>query len=775
MKLSEKFICMSEQWNTQSAPISAPCFKRVFSLQKTQDTELTVCGLGFYRIFLNGKEFTKGMFAPYISNTDQIVYYDRYCIDEYLKDGENVLTVFLGNGMQNAIGGEPWLLHEGSWRSAPMLALCVTQNGENVLEADQKFLAKPSPITFDDMRIGESYDARLEDADFFSAENNGGWAVPAIAQTPRGEKRLCTAQPIRAYKEVEPIKIIPYEDGFVYDFGINSAGVVRLQLNAEEGQKISMFHFECFSNGKINRVNINLKALKGQERWQENEYICKRGWNSYTPSFTWAGCRYVFVRGITKKQAKRSLLTYLLVSSELPVQVKFKSSNQKLNQLYANILNSDLSNFYYFPLDCSHREKNGWTGDAMLSAEQFCLNFDCNDSLREWMTNIRTAQTPDGRIPVIVPCGDWAIREALKVNPAWDAVVVEIPYRLYQYYADKQVILENEEMMLRYLKMIETKRQPNGLFCCGMGDREETFLDESSNFNTPIYITDTLVCIDLCNKVEKMLSVVGHEENLGFVCALRDSFLQAFRKNCINEYCKVTPFTQTGQAFALAVGVFEEKYVPYAVQQLVWLVQADCYKIRAGVIGMRHLFNVLSQYGYADIAYKMAISCEYPGFLYYVDKGATSLWESSICLTEEKNSRTRLIGPRLPSLNHQWMGNVSAWLIKYIVGVTLSEDIRTGKGVISPTFVKDLSSLSTEVHMGGECVCVRWKRIGQSVTLWVDKTDGGKFSVDLSSRYEILSQKKIGSITKYRIRIKKNQKPQQIAFPMVEELRRRLP
>ena len=326
-------------------------------------------------------------------------------------------------------------------------------------------------------------------------------------------------------------------------------------------------------------------------------------------------------------------------------------------------------------------------------------------------------------------------------------------------------------MMIRYLKLCSKNRTATGLIATGLGDREETFLDESSNFNTPVYITSTLICIDICNKVEKILSCVGHQENLPFVREFRDSLIDAFRKNCVNEYCKVMPFTQTGQALALAVGVFNEEHVPYAVSQLVWLVQADCYKIRAGVLGMRYLFNVLSQYGYTDIAYRMAMSCEYPGFLYYVEKGATSLWESSIRLTDEKNSRTRRIGPRLPSLNHHWMGNISAWFIKYVIGVFLSDNITENKGVISPAFMKDLGGLSAKIRIGNETVSVRWKRKGHFVKLWVDKQANSRFEVTLDSRYQISSQKTVGTTTKYKIRITTRKKHKQIAFPVVEEYR----
>ena len=70
---------------------------------------------------------------------------------------------------------------------------------------------------------------------------------------------------------------------------------------------------------------------------------------------------------------------------------------------------SDRANFYYFPTDCPHREKNGWTGDAQVSAEHMILTIGAEKSWREWLNNIRAAQDPKGELPGIVPTGTWAV------------------------------------------------------------------------------------------------------------------------------------------------------------------------------------------------------------------------------------------------------------------------------------------------------------------------------------------------------------------------------
>ena len=60
MKFPENFICASEEKNEYENHLCAPFFRKIFTLNHKKNTSLLICGLGFYRAFLNGKEITKG-------------------------------------------------------------------------------------------------------------------------------------------------------------------------------------------------------------------------------------------------------------------------------------------------------------------------------------------------------------------------------------------------------------------------------------------------------------------------------------------------------------------------------------------------------------------------------------------------------------------------------------------------------------------------------------------------------------------------------------------
>ena len=121
---SKKFIAASERYGTADNPVPAPLFRKNFVCAgSVTAAEITVCGLGFYELYINGVNITKGLLAPYISNPDDLLYYDTYNIKPYLQSGENVIGLLLGNGFLNAAGGYIWGFTEAAFRSAPKLAL----------------------------------------------------------------------------------------------------------------------------------------------------------------------------------------------------------------------------------------------------------------------------------------------------------------------------------------------------------------------------------------------------------------------------------------------------------------------------------------------------------------------------------------------------------------------------------------------------------------------------------------------------------------------------
>lgn len=282
---SEKFICAGYDYTTYTSHVPAPYFRKTFEIDgEVKNSVITLTGLGFYELYVNGHRLTKGILAPYISNPDDLVYYDEYDITECLVPGKNVLGIMLGNGMQNAPGGQIWDFDIAAFRGAPRTAFCVSTeyiDGKiDIFEADGSVKTAPSPVIFDDLRCGCYYDACLEIPGWSEPDfDDSAWKNVLPAETPRGEKRLCEAEPIAPVREIKPVlirkcrlkeyitrgdvvkeakKIASDErDGFLYDFGVNSAGTVKLRISGERGRQIDLQFGEYFApDGEPDTSNI---------------------------------------------------------------------------------------------------------------------------------------------------------------------------------------------------------------------------------------------------------------------------------------------------------------------------------------------------------------------------------------------------------------------------------------------------------------------------------------------------------------------------------------
>lgn len=679
----KNFISAGNEKCSFKSYVAAPYFRKTFQLEDSISSgELLICGLGFYRLFINGIEITKGALAPYISNTDDLVYYDRYDITQSVQIGKNVIGVILGNGMQNAFGGYTWDFDKADFQSEPKLSLsikCTLNSGAEVLlESDDTFKTHKSPIFFNDLWCGEFYDANQEIDGWSQIDYiDDAWVNAHKTSTPKGEQRICEAIPILCTDQLQPVSITKQEAGYLYDFGINTAGVCQLKIHGKKGQTISLEHGEFLTDGKLDLKNI-MYIPEGYI--QKDIYICKgEETECYTPSFTYHGFRYVYVTGITKEQAIPELLTYLVMHANLRERGSFNCSDPIVNKLQEMTRRSTLANFYHFPTDCPQREKNGWTGDAQLSAEHTIINLEPDISWMEWLRNIRKTQDENGRLPGIVPTGGWGMGLG---GPAWDAVVINLPYYLYVYRGNIDVLIENKTAIWRYINYLRCSRNKNGLIEIGLGDWCPAG-HESDDFKAPVAVTDTALAVDLCSKAAAIFAALHMKAEEEYARKLSGEIRESAR-TCLIDYKNLTVAgnCQTSQSVFIYYKIFNRNEENTAVAVLLDLIHREKDHIDTGIIGGRVIFHVLAEHGYGDLAYHMITRPDFPSYGNWIARGATSLWERFF-----QEDCTEV------SLNHHMWGDISNWFIKWLAGIHLNPNCNNIQEVeIRPIFPKQLQS-----------------------------------------------------------------------------------
>ena len=698
MEFSAKFIKATEDYNDFEKNVPAPYLRKSFISDVDTVATLKIAVCGFYEIYFNGKNHTKGFLAPYISNTDDYIYYDEYqvCVNK----GENVIGIFLGNGFQNNPGGFPWYFEKSQFRSAPMVALELqytnSDGRETIIQTDESFKVYESPLRSDDYRFGVFYNANYEIYGWNEKGfNDVTWQNAIITNVPRGELRLCTAEPIVCEKELKPIGIFKDGSGFTYKFSENNAGVCRLKINGKKGQKITLLHGEVLIDGKLNIDNIWFNWDFDKPTMQfvhKDTYICKGGEEIFTPSFVYHGFQYVKVEGITEEQATEDLLTYIVIHSDIKPRGDFNCSDPVANKIQEMVRRSDISNFHYFPTDCPHREKNGWTGDAAFSCEQMTLNFSTETSYREWLRNICKAQNDEGALPGIVPTTGWGYHWGN--GPAYDWVLAEIPYQTYIYRGETDMIKECASNFVRYLHYLTTKIDEKGLIHIGLGDWCTTCEEMA-----PLEVTDTVISMDIANKMAFMFEVVGMLPQRDFARGVADDFRCAARQHLIDfDTMLVSGNQQSSQAMFIYFNIFNDEEMPTAVERLVEIIHRDGDFLKSGVLGGRTIFHALSMHGYSELAYKMITRPEFPSYGSVANSGATTLLETFATV-------------KIDSLNHHMWGDVSAWFIKRVAGLQINPTGRNINSVnIKPAFIRALDYAEAFYDAPDGRIITRWER-----------------------------------------------------------------
>ena len=704
----DKFIAATKEFTTKEKHIPAPYFRKKFHFTKGATAEIRICGLGFYELFINGINVTKGRLAPYITNPDQALYYDDYDVTQYLVDGENVIGVWLGNGMQNNPYGDIWNFDKAAFRSAPKFAMAFYKDGEIAFESDESFLVKPSPIVFDDFRTGEHYDARLEIQGWNTLDlDDGDWQNAICAITPTGKKKVVEAEPILVQQEIAPISVKRTPSGkYLYDFGINFTGVCRLKIKGTRGQEIRLTHGEIVLDGELDLRNVMNSDAELCDGYNHCDWYTLKGEGveTYMPRFTYHGFQYVEVQGITEEQATLDLLTFEVMYSNVKKRGEFLCSDMVANAIQESTQRSDLSNLFYIPTDCPHREKNGWTGDIALSAEQMLVNFTVEKTLEDWLFSVRNAQDDRGAIPGIVPTGGWGFEWG--AGPNWDDALFELPYQTYRYTGDAKIIKDNLAAMKNYLRYMETKKNEEGLFDYGLGDWAQP--KSNFQFTTPTEITDSIKCVDICNKATKMAKLVGDEEMVEYTQSLAKEIREAIQKKYIKDG-KMTITEQTALSYALYYEISKENEAALK-EQLLERIAQDNEVFTTGVLGARVLFRVLADIGKANLAYKLIVQNRYPSYGYNVIRGARTLVEQFYPLSQRGWERED--GQKYDSLNHHFWGDVSAWFLLRVVGIQINPDFYYPDRVeIAPNFIDVLAFAQGKIeHRKGE-IFSRWERV----------------------------------------------------------------
>ncbi|MCY3780064.1 MAG: family 78 glycoside hydrolase catalytic domain [Chloroflexi bacterium] len=662
----------------------ASYLRRVFQLDgavRRAELQITACGL--YNAFINGAPVTDEVFLPGYTLYSKRLQVQSFDVAKLLRPGANVFGVILGDGWwrgslgamsaRNAYGDD--------LRLAARLQITCEDKSEHTIATDENWRAtQDGPIRKSDWKDGELYDARLELDGWRQAEYDvASWHEARPAQYD-GMLVPGEGEAIREMERIRP-EILKTPDGStVLDFQQNLFGYVEFQLNANAGHEVLLTHGEVLDeNGNFTRKNFQFKILGRSimaPLLQEICYIAKEGAQTYKPTFTAQGFRFVKLDNWPEPVLPENFIA-IAVYSDMEDIGQFESSHAGINKLVENTKWSLKGNFLDIPTDCPTRERAGWTGDiaSFCEAGSYLMNID--KFLTKWMKDVALQQHEDGRIANIVPGG--GTPKILDGSAGWADAAIIVPYTLYRMYGNRQTLDDQYESMTRFISFMERRarqthwsnrwrRNPHRDFVIDTGyhwgewlepghhpmqDMIKNMLFPDAEVATAYFGYSAALMAEIALALNKTADAERFQ-------ALADNVKSAYRR-AFTEDGLVKSQRQCRYVRPVALGLLPEVDSQRNVVRLNDMVISNDYRIGTGFLSTPFILNVLCDHGFVDTAYQMAENEKSPSWLYQVSKGATTIWEKWDGIDAE--------GVPSFSFNHYAFGAVAAWFFSYVAGI----------------------------------------------------------------------------------------------------------
>lgn len=608
---------------------------------------LFVSAKGLYIAELNGVKVGDFELTPGWTDYHRRIPYEAYDVAEMLRPGKNVLQLTLGDGWY--CGNVCWFgpKQYGPYPEALVKLYAEFEDEEPLrLVSDAAWEAFEGPIRSNDLLMGEVQDLRLS----LEASETRHVVTTSFGQVPV-VGRACL--PVKAIQTIRPTSVEKLEDGsWRVDMGQNMVGRLRLDVSGLGPAEITIRHAEIL-DAAGNLYIDNLRKAKQIDTFRlEGKTV-----TFIESKFTFHGFRYAQIIGWPGALSKERVLGVVLSSVEEP-KGDFECGNAMVNQLVKNIRWGQWSNYLEVPTDCPQRdERLGWMGDAQIFAPTAAYNFDIAPFMTKWLQDVRDAQTEDGAFPNVAP----QMMQLADGAPAWADAGVIVPWAVHRFYGDRRVLEQNFDAMSRYVEMV-VEANPDLIWRNRSSHNFADWLNVETP--TPPEVLATAYLAQSAGLLARSAMELGRFLEYGVWSHLANQIRTAFRKAFVRRDGRIYGETQTAYVLALRFNLLTKKQAELAARRLV----ADLEKkghLTTGFIGVGHLLPVLTQIGRDDLALKLLLNEDYPGWGYSIRHGATTIWERWDGWTEEKGFQD----PGMNSFNHYALGSCGEWIFGRLAGI----------------------------------------------------------------------------------------------------------
>jgi alpha-L-rhamnosidase len=629
------------------------------------DVVLHISAQGLYRAFINGQRVGDDLLTPGWTCYDDRIAYQSYDVSPLLRPGENRIEIWLADG---------WFRSQMMWAANPIYncwgdriaAIAdLVAGGETIVATDGGWKSGLLPVRKSGIYYGEDYDARLE------AMSDTHGVEPLAFDTELLVPH--ETAPVRELRPLQEVERWTDEEGrTVHDFGQNCGGYVRFTVEGEAGATVLVEHSEILGPNRF-FDNRNYRSAAGRTAYT----LRGNGPETYAPLFTFQGFRYA--RVTIKGKAQLTEIASIPISSVPERAGGFSSGVAAVDRLVENTVWSQRSNFIEVPTDCPQRdERLGWTGDAQVFAGTACWLADSQTFLRKYLRDVMADQRADGAVPHFSPDptrlhpiggrGDWA------GSTGWGDAIVIIPWQLYLHYGDKAVLTECFPAMVKWVDYLWSLGEgPIVKTSSHWGAKGFTFGDwlqpVGDNRKPRPTIADdcaaTLYHFISTDLSARIADLIGETAAAADLKARAERIRTAFAHEYISPSGRLAHHDQTSYALAFLYGLVPAEHDKAARAYFRTAVEDADYLIGTGFIGTPALLPALTRLGFDDLAGKVFLNRNVPGWLYQVEHGATTIWERWDAMAPDGT----IYDPDMNSYNHYAYGAVCQWLFESVAGI----------------------------------------------------------------------------------------------------------
>lgn len=610
---------------------------------------------------LNGVLVDDTVLAPGWTAYEHRLRYRAYDVTHLVREGVNDLDIVLGNGWwRGRFGflGERALYGD---RLALLAQLEVTTADGEVytLATDEGWTARNTGILADDIYDGQITDLRIDSSQ----------SSPTPVELQDADLAILVGEdgpPMRVTQVIPAERVWTTSAGkTLVDFGQNAVGWVRLRTRGRAGDEVTVRHAEV-----LDGEDLGTQPLRSARA--TDTYFLSGGDDVLESRFSFHGFRFAEVSGIDDLDPAN--LELIVIGSDLRRTGWFDSSHALLNRFHENVVWGMRGNFLDVPTDCPQRdERLGWTGDIQIFAPAATYLFDTAGFLASWAADLAAEQTPDGRVPHVIPD---ILRTELTSTAAaaWGDAATVVPWTVWERIGDTGILERQFPSMRAWVDHLVSEADDDLVWRGGYqyGD----WLDPTAPADDPFLaksdrdVIATAHFARSADLVARAARVLGRHDDAEHYEQLASSVRDAFDRAFVTPSGLIISDAQTVYGIALHWGIIRDAEKRAAAgKRLADLVRAGGFRIATGFVGTPVICDALTDAGFPELAHRLLLQTQAPSWLYPVTMDATTVWERWDSLLADGS-----INPSgMTSFNHYALGSIVDWVHRSVAGLAPSE------------------------------------------------------------------------------------------------------